>query len=107
VSLTINAEKDIMRPRDGINGRKNLYLTVVAISFSGLVLLSFAEKYMPTALFKPLLYGVLSFFVAGNILMYIGIRCPKCKAMLGYHIVFSAGKADQCPRCRINFDDEM
>ena len=39
--------------------------------------------------------------------MYIGIRCPKCKAILGYVIVFSAGKADRCPHCRINLDEEM
>ncbi len=94
-------------PRDIINRRKNLYLTLVAVGFSAMVILAFAEKYMPTELFNTVLYGAISLFVAGNILMYIGIRCPKCKAMLGYVIVFSAEKVDQCPRCRINFDDGM
>ena len=99
--------KDRMRPRDGINRRKKLYLTFVAVGFSAMAILAFAEKYLPVAFFKTLLYGAISLFLAGNILMYIGIRCPKCKATLGYHIVFSAGKADQCPRCRINFDEDM
>ena len=90
-----------------INRRKNIYLILVAVGFSALIILAFAEKHMPAELFKAFLYGALSVFTVGNILMYIGIRCPKCKSMLGYHIVFSAGKADQCPRCRINFDDEM
>jgi hypothetical protein len=26
---------------------------------------------------------------------------------LGYHIVFSAGKADRCPRCRSSFDESI
>ena len=96
-----------MRPRDRIDSRKKLYLTLVAVGFSALVLLAFAEKYMPTGLFKTLLYGALSLFLVGNILLYIGIRCPKCKAILGYIIVFSAGKADQCPHCRTNFDEDF
>ena len=62
---------------------------------------------MPPELFKTLLYGALALFLAGNILMYAGIRCPKCKAILGYIIVFSAGKADQCPHCRMNFDEDF
>lgn len=93
--------------RDIINRQKKIYLTLVAVSFSAMVVLAFAEKYFPPALFKTLLYGALSVFLVGNILMYIGIRCPKCKAILGYHIVFSAGKADQCPRCRMNFDESI
>ena len=88
-----------------INRRKNIYLILVAVGFSVLVILAFTEKYMPAELFKAFLYGALSVFIVGNILMYIGIRCPKCKSMLGYHIVFSAGKAYQCPRCRMNFDE--
>jgi len=92
-----------MIPRDRINRRKKLYLTLVAVGFSFMLLLAYAEKHMPTAIFKPLLYASISLFLAGNVLLYIGIRCPKCNAILGYHIVFSAGKADQCPRCRNNF----
>jgi len=96
-----------MKPRDGINRLKKWYLTLVAVGFSVLILLAYTEKYMATGLFRTLLYGSLALFLVGNILMYIGIRCPKCKAILGYHIVFSAGKACQCPRCRVNFDEEM
>jgi len=96
-----------MKPRDWINRRKKLYLTLVAVGFAAMGILAYAEGHVPPGLFKTLLYTALSLFLAGNILMYIGIRCPKCKAILGYHIVFSAGKADQCPRCRINFDEDM
>jgi len=96
-----------MKPSDGINRLKKLYLTLVGVGFSVMILLSFAEKQIPARLFKMLLYGSISMFLAGNILMYIGIWCPKCKAILGYHILFSAGKAYQCPRCRTNFDEEM
>jgi phage FluMu protein Com len=96
-----------MRPKDEINSRKKLYLTLVAVGFSAMAILAFAEKYIPAVLFKSLLYSSISLFLVGNILMYIGIRCPRCKAILGYVIVFSAGKADQCPRCRINFDDDF
>jgi phage FluMu protein Com len=93
--------------RDIINRQKRIYLTLVAVGFSAMAILAFAEKYMPGVLFKTLLYSAISLFLVGNILMYIGIRCPKCKAILGYHIVFSAGKADQCPRCRIHFDESI
>jgi len=96
-----------MIPRDRIIRREKLYLTLVAVGFSVMIILSFTEKYMPVTIFKALLYGSISLFLVGNILLYVGIRCPKCKAILGYHIVFSAGKADHCPRCRMNFDEDM
>ena len=96
-----------MRPRVRINNLKKLYLILVAIGFSAMGILAYTEKYMSPGLFRILLYVSLSLFLAGNILMYIGIRCPKCKAILGYIIVFSAGKTDQCPHCRMNFDEEM
>ena len=101
------AGRDDMKPRERIDRRKKTYLTLVAAGFAVMALLSFAEKHMPAELFKPLLYGALALFLVGNILMYIGIRCPKCKAMLGYHIVFSAGKAHQCPGCRTEFDEDL
>ena len=96
-----------MRARELLDKRKNMYLTLVAIGFAIIVVLAFTEKYMPTQLFKAMLYGAISLFLVGNILLYVGIRCPKCKAILGYHIVFSAGQADQCPRCRSSFDENI
>jgi hypothetical protein len=96
-----------MTPRDIINKQKKIYLTLVAVGFSVMAILSFAEKYMPTVLFNPLLYSSIALFLVGNILMYIGIRCPKCNAIIGYAIVFSAEKVVQCPRCRINFDESI
>jgi len=100
-------DEEMMRPRESINRLMKLYLTFVAIGFSALMILAYTEKYMPAEQFKTLLYGAISLFLAGNILLYIGIRCPKCKAILGYVIVFSAGKADRCPHCRISLDEEM
>ena len=96
-----------MIPRDKINKRKNLYLTLVAIGFAALVVLAFIEKYMPAMIFKAMLYSALVIFCVGNVLLYIGIRCPKCSAIIGYVIVFSAGKVDKCPRCRVVFDENM
>ena len=96
-----------MIPRDRINRWKNQYLILVAVGFSGMTILACAEKSIPAPLFKTLLYGAISMFLVGNILLYIGIRCPKCKAMLGYHILFSAGKAAHCPRCRVHFDESI
>jgi len=96
-----------MKPRDRINMLKKLYLTLVAVGFATMGILAYSEKYIAVGLFKAILYTALSLFLAGNILIYLGIRCPKCKAILGYIIVFSAGKAHQCPRCRQNFDEEM
>ena len=103
----MNEERYRMKPRERINGLKKLYLTLVAIGFSAMGILAYTEKYISPGLFKSLLYGALLLFLAGNILMYLGIRCPKCKAILGYIIVFSAGKADQCPHCRMNFDEDL
>lgn len=92
-------------PRGIIKKQMNIYLFLVAIGFSVMVVLAFIERYMQNWLFKLILYSAISLFIVGNILLYVGIRCPKCKAILGYVIVFSAGKADQCPRCRMNFDE--
>jgi hypothetical protein len=80
---------------------------MVATGFAALVVLAFTEKYLPGSIFRPLLYGALALLVAGNILLYVGIRCPKCSAIIGYMIVFSAEKIDQCPRCRVMFDEDV
>ena len=96
-----------MIPRDKINKRKNTYLTLVAIGFATMTILAFTEKYIPAMIFKPILYSALALFGVGNILLYIGIRCPKCNSILGYVIVFSADKVDQCPRCRVMFDENI
>jgi Na+/citrate or Na+/malate symporter len=96
-----------MKLIDKINKRKNLYLTLVAIGFAVLILLAFIEKYMPAMIFKPMLYSALAIFGVGNILLYIGIRCPKCNSIIGYAIVFSAEKIDQCPRCKVTLDENI
>jgi len=96
-----------MRPRDKINKQKKIYLTLVAVGFAVMTVLAFTEKYMPAMIFNPMLYIALALFGVGNILLYIGIRCPKCNSILGHVIVFSAEKVDQCPRCRIMFDENI
>jgi len=96
-----------MRARDRLDKRKNLYLIFVAVGFTAMAILAFTEKYLQAGTFKVLLYCSVFLFLVGNILLYVGIRCPKCKAILGYHIVFSAGKADRCPRCRSSFDERI
>ena len=96
-----------MRPRDKINKQKKIYLILVAIGFTAMTVLAFAEKYMPAMIFQPILYSALALFGVGNILLYVGIRCPKCNSIVGYAVVFSAGKVDQCPRCRVIFDENI
>jgi len=96
-----------MRPREIIDRRKNLYLVIVGISFAAMVLLAFLEKHIPPNVFKPILYAVIAVFITGNLLLYVGIRCPKCKAIIGYTIVFSFEKVEQCPRCRANYDENI
>ena len=97
----------MMGPGEIINSPKKLYLMIVGISFTALILLAFLEKYIPSNLFKPLSYGAIAVFSVGNLLLYVGIRCPKCKAIIGYAIVFSFEKVKQCPRCRIDFDENI
>jgi hypothetical protein len=96
-----------MKLIDKINKRKKFYLTLVAIGFAAMTVLAFIEKYLPATIFKGVLYSALALFGVGNILLYIGIRCPKCSSIIGYAIVFSADKTDQCPRCRVMFDENM
>lgn len=96
-----------MRPREIISKQKNLYLTLVALGFAAMTVLAFTEKHISHAIFKPILYGAIALFAAGNILLYVGIKCPKCNSIIGSTIVFSAGKADHCPRCGVKFDEDM
>jgi ABC-type thiamin/hydroxymethylpyrimidine transport system permease subunit len=100
-------KKDGMRPRDIINRRKKSYLMLIGVSFAGMFLLAFLEKHIPANMFKPVSYAAIGSFIAGNLLLHFGILCPKCKAIIGYAIVYSSEKVDQCPRCRIHFDVDM
>lgn len=96
-----------MRPREIIDRRKNLYLAIIGASFAVMILLAFLEKRIPRDLFRPVSYAAIAVFVIGNLLLYVGIRCPKCRAIIGYTIVFSFEKVDQCPRCRVDFDEDI
>ena len=79
----------------------------MAIGFTALIVLAFIEIYVPAVIFKAILYSAIVIFFVGNILLYVGIRCPKCDSIIGYAIVFSAGKVDQCPRCRVMLDENI
>jgi hypothetical protein len=94
-----------MRFRDKINKRKNTYLALVAIGFAAMTVLAFTESYIPATTFKWILYVALAVFAVGNTLLYVGIKCPKCHSIIGYAIVFAAEKVDQCPRCKVKFDE--
>lgn len=96
-----------MRFRDEINKRKNIYLTLIATGFAAMTVLAFTEKYIPAATFKWILYFALAVFAVGNTLLYVGIKCPKCNSIIGFAIVFAAEKVEQCPRCRVVFDEEI
>ena len=80
---------------------------MVAIGFAAMILLAFLEKYIPILFFKPILYSALALFGVGNILLYVGIICPKCKSIIGYAIIYSAEKAEKCPRCGVIFDENI
>jgi len=99
--------RETMNSIDKINKQKKLCLTLVAIGFAAMIVLAFTEKYIPYRIYRPILYSAVALFAVGNILLYIGIRCPKCNKIIGYAIVFSAGKVGQCPRCRVVFDENI
>ena len=96
-----------MRFRDKINKRKNIYLALVATGFAAMTVLAFTERYIPAATFKWILYAALAVFAVGNTLLYVGIKCPKCRSIIGYTIVFAGEKVEQCPRCRVVFDEKI
>src|SRR3990172_12813078 len=76
----IRAASRMMRPREIINSRKNLYLMIVGISFTALILLAFLEKYIPSNLFKPLSYGAIAGFSFWHLPFFFLLKGPKRKA---------------------------
>jgi hypothetical protein len=79
---------------------------MVAVGFGVLVILAFTEKHLPPAFFRPIFHGALGLFLAGMILMHVGITCPKCRAILGIALMYSREKVTHCPRCGTSFDEE-
>ena len=80
---------------------------MVAIGFAAMILLAFLEKYIPILIFNPILYSALALFGVGNILLYVGIICPKCNSIIGYAIIYSAEKVEKCPRCGVILDENI
>jgi hypothetical protein len=95
-----------MRPRDILNRRKKLYFMIVAISFLAMILIAFSDKYLPQSLYKAISIGAVTVFVIGVLLVYFGIKCPKCKAILGLKYVYAEETLSHCPRCGIKFDED-
>jgi uncharacterized membrane protein len=95
-----------MRPREVLNRRKKIYLLIVGISFLVMAIVAFFDKYLPRSLYEALSLGAVAVFVVGVFLVYFGIKCPKCKAILGLKFVYAEETLDHCPRCGINFDED-
>ena len=95
-----------MRPRDILNQRKKIYLMIVAVSFVTLAMVAFLDKYLPQSLFKIMSLGSGTVFAVGILLVYIGIKCPKCNKILGLKFVYAEETLIHCPRCGINFDED-
>ncbi len=95
-----------MKPREIINKRRKTYLAIVAAGFLAMVIVAYAHKFLPGSLYEILSDGSVTVFVVGVILIYAGIRCPKCKTILGLKYVYSEETLKKCPRCGIVFDED-
>jgi hypothetical protein len=95
-----------MRPRDILNRRKKIYFIIVAISFATLAIIAFLDKEIPQELYNMVSLGAGTVFLVGVLLVYFGIKCPKCNATLGLKYVYAEETLHNCPRCGINFDED-
>ena len=95
-----------MRPREILNQRKKVYFMIVGISFATLAMVAFLEKYLPQSLFNIISLGSGTIFVVGILLVYMGIKCPKCNKILGLKFVYAEETLTRCPGCGINFDED-
>ncbi len=101
-----NSRDGALRPREIIDRNKKTYFLIVGISFAGLVLLAFLEKSIPRSWFHILAIATGAAFLMGVILVYWGIRCPKCNKSLGLKFVYSEETLSRCPGCGIPFDED-
>lgn len=95
-----------MKPRDILNKSKKIYFLVVGTSFFTLAMAGWLEKLIPHTWFKILSLGSGTIFAVGVLLVYVGIKCPKCNKILGLKFVFAEETLTRCPRCGINFDED-
>jgi len=95
-----------MRPRDILNRRKKVYFMIVGISFIILAIVAFLDKYLSRQLFNIISLGSGSVFVVGILLVYVGIKCPKCNKILGLKFVYAEETLIHCPGCGVNFDED-
>ena len=99
-------EGGLLKPREILNRRKNTYFIIVGISFLIMAMLAYLEQYLAPSSFRMISIGAITTFTLGVILLYMGIRCPKCKAILGLKYVFAEETLSRCHRCGINFDED-
>jgi hypothetical protein len=95
-----------MKPRDILDRKKKTYLLAVGIGFAALFMLAYGEKYLSKPVFEILAYGAGAVFLAGILLVYWGIKCPKCKKTLGLKFVYAEETLKYCPQCGIAFDED-
>ncbi len=95
-----------MRPRDIINRRKKQYFVAIAISFLIMAMVAYSDKYLPGSLYLLLSVGSIAVFTVGVLLVYVGIKCPKCHSILGLKYVYAEETLKRCPKCGILFDED-
>ncbi len=95
-----------MKPRDALNRRKKICFAIAGSGFSALAAIAYLDKYLPQSLYKAISMGAGAVFAAGVLLLYFGIKCPKCGATLGLKYVFAEETLGRCPRCGIAFDED-
>jgi len=79
---------------------------IVGISFIILAIVAFLDKYLSRQLFNIISLGSGSVFVVGILLVYVGIKCPKCNKILGLKFVYAEETLIHCPGCGVNFDED-
>lgn len=71
-----------------------------------MAIVAYLGKYLPRSLYVFLSFCAIAVFTIGILLVYVGIKCPKCKAVLGLKYVYAEETLKNCPRCGIMFDDD-
>lgn len=101
-----------MKIREKLNQtRKRLFLLAVLSWVLVIVALIFSDMQNNDS-FPPLILIPFGLFMFICFYSIFGIRCPKCKGMLGYTICWPPGlniskKIKFCPFCRVEFDSEI
>ncbi len=96
----------MLKPADTLNKRKRLFMSMVGIGFAAMAVLALTEKHIPPEIYDPIITVVIGVFLAGVLLMYVGLRCPACRKNLGMSIMYSHEKLKKCPRCGADLGED-